>query len=73
MFAKDFLLERIITQPTRGTYILDPSFTSHSSTIHQYKIVPGLNDHDAIIIGSIIYHLSDISYGTDLMQRCTRE
>ena len=46
-------LEQIITEITRGTNILDLCFTSHSSGIHQYKIVSGLSvvsDHDAIII-----------------------
>ena len=49
MFAQDFLLEQIITEPTRRENILDLRFVSHPSYINQYKIVPGLSDHDAII------------------------
>ena len=49
-FAQDFFLEQIITEPTRGKNILDLCFTSHPSYIHQSTTVPGLSDHEAIII-----------------------
>ena len=49
-FAHDFLLEQIILEPTRGDNILDLCFTSHPASIHHYKTVPNLSDHDAIII-----------------------
>ena len=53
-FAHNFLLEQIIFEPTSGDNILDLCFTSHPGSIHQYKIVPGLSDHDTIII-EILY------------------
>ena len=54
MFAQDFL-EQIITEPTKGTNILDLCFSSHSSSRHQYRIVPGLSDHDAIFMDMLNY------------------
>ena len=54
MFAQDFL-EQIITEPTKGTNILDLGFSSHSSRIHQYRIVPGQSDHDAIFMDMFNY------------------
>ena len=56
-FAQDFLLEQIILEPTRGDNILDLCFASHPGSIHQYKIVPGFSDHDAVIT-EILYNMS---------------
>ena len=55
-FAHDYLLEQIILEPTRGDNILDLCFTSHPGSIHHYKTVPGLSDHDAVII-EILYNI----------------
>ena len=46
----EFMLEQIITQPTRGTNILDLCFTSHPDLSQGFTIVPGLSDHDAVIV-----------------------
>ena len=54
MFAQDFLLEQIITEPIRCENILDLCFVSHPSYINQYKIVPGLSDYDAIIVDIVV-------------------
>ena len=50
------MLEQIILEPTRGDNILDLCFTSHPGSIHHYKTVPGLSDHDAVII-EILYNI----------------
>ena len=55
VFAQDFFLEQIITEPTRGKNTLDLCFTSHPRHIHQFTIVPGLSDHDAIIMDILIF------------------
>ena len=47
------LLEQIITQPTRGTNILDLCFTSHPDLSQGFTIVPGLSDHDAVIVSFV--------------------
>ena len=49
-FAHDFLLEQINTTPTRGSNILDLCFTSHPDYILQCCTVPGLSDHDAVVV-----------------------
>ena len=53
-FTQDFLLEQIITEPTRGDNILDLCFVLHPNCIQHYKIAPGLSDHDAVILD--MYH-----------------
>jgi len=55
-FAQEFLLEQIVLKPTRGDNILDLCFTSHPDRINQCIIVPGLSDHDAVIV-EVLYNL----------------
>ncbi len=45
-------LEQIVNTPTRGNNILDVFMTSHPSLISKCKTMPGIGDHDVIIIDS---------------------
>ena len=47
------MLDQLITQPTRGTNILDLCFTSHPDLSLGFTIVPGLSDHDAVIVSFV--------------------
>ena len=52
----EYGLEQLITQPTRGSKILDLVFCSQPDTISGIKIIPGISDHEAIF-----FHLDSIN------------
>ena len=52
----EFGLEQLITQPTRGSNILNLVFCSQPDTISGIKIIPGISDHEAIF-----FHLDSIN------------
>ena len=43
-------VEQIVNMPTRGENILDLFFTSHPGLIDKCKTIPGVGDHDAVLI-----------------------
>jgi len=49
-FAHNFMLEQIVTQPTRGNNILDLCFTTRPDYIEQCTTVPGFSDRDVVIV-----------------------
>ena len=47
--TKDYGLEQLVSQPTRGNHILDLALiTTHPDMLHDLEIVPGISDHEAI-------------------------
>ena len=52
--VKDHSLTQLIEEPTRHKNILDLTFTNVPSLIKSSTVIPGICDHDAIIIDSII-------------------
>ena len=50
LLSQDFLLEQIVTDPTREESILDLCFISHPSYVCQSRTVSGLSDHNAVIV-----------------------
>ena len=48
--AELFHLEQIVLTPTHGPNILDLCFTSHPDNILSSVCMPGLSDHDAVLI-----------------------
>jgi len=50
VLSQDFLLEQIVTEPTRLGNILDLCFISHPSYVCHSNTVPRLSDHDAVIV-----------------------
>jgi len=53
LLSQDFLLEQIVTEPTRKENILDLCFIPHPSYVYQSRTVPGLSDHNAVIVNLI--------------------
>ena len=47
-------LTQVVDQPTRKTNILDLCFTTNSSLITSTSVVPGISDHDIVVIDSVI-------------------
>ncbi|KAK3104689.1 hypothetical protein FSP39_007852 [Pinctada imbricata] len=50
----DLALDQIVDFPTRGDKTLDLVFVSNSSLIERCKPLPGLGDHDAILMDTLI-------------------
>ncbi|VDI67396.1 Hypothetical predicted protein [Mytilus galloprovincialis] len=46
-------VEQIVKTPTRGENILDLFFTSHPSLVNKCKTIPGVGDHDAVLIDTL--------------------
>ena len=49
-FAADFYLNQIVTSPTRGSNVLDLCFVTHPDVVHLCQVIPGLSDHDAVLV-----------------------
>ena len=47
------MLEQIVTQPTRGMNTLDLCFLSHPDLSKGCTVIPGLSDHDAVIVSLV--------------------
>ena len=52
--ATDHNLTQLVDEPTRYSNVLDLCFTTNPSVIKDTKVIPGLSDHDAIVIDSTI-------------------
>ncbi|XP_061174900.1 uncharacterized protein LOC133184046 [Saccostrea echinata] len=50
-------VEQLVCTPTRGDKILDLFFTSNPSLVQRCKVIPGVGDHDAVLIDSLIQPL----------------
>ena len=50
LLSKEAELEQMVSFPTRGPNMLDLCFTSHSSMVSQCYPIPGLSDHDAVMV-----------------------
>ena len=46
----DFYLNQIVASPTRGSNVLDVCFVTHPDVDHLCQVIPGLNDHDAVLV-----------------------
>ena len=51
--TNEFMLEQIVTQPTRGMNISDLCFLSHPDLSNGCRVIPGLSDHDAVIVSLV--------------------
>ena len=49
-FAADFYLNQIVASPTRGSNVLDLCFVTHPDVVHPCQVIPGLSDHDAVLV-----------------------
>lgn len=54
--SKDHYLDQVVTEPTRITEtcenILDLFFTNNSTLINRTEIIPGISDHETVLIES---------------------
>ena len=54
--AKNCFLDQMVTEPTRSTEdtqnVLDLFFTSNQSLVNRVEIIPGMRDHDAVMVES---------------------
>ncbi|XP_061188846.1 uncharacterized protein LOC133197022 [Saccostrea echinata] len=50
-------VEQLVCTPTRGDKILDLFFTSNPSLVQRRKVIPGVGDHDAVLLDSLIQPL----------------
>ena len=46
-------VEQLVEAQTRGNSILDLFFTSHSSLVSKCKPIPGMGDHDAVLVDTL--------------------
>ena len=46
-------VEQLVEAPTRGNSILDLFFTSHPSLVSKCKPIPGIGDHDAVLVDTL--------------------
>ena len=46
-------VEQLVEAPTRGNNILDLFFTSHPSLVSKCKPIPGIWDHDAVLVDTV--------------------
>ena len=44
------MLEHMVTSPTRGQNILDLFFTTNPTSVNKTFILPGLSDHDIVLV-----------------------
>ena len=44
------MLEQMLTSPTRGQKILDLFFTTNPTLVNKISIMPGLSDHDIVLV-----------------------
>jgi predicted nucleic acid binding AN1-type Zn finger protein len=52
-------VEQIVDFPTRGNKTLDIFLTSNPGLIDRCKPIPGVGDHDAVLIDTLTIHLWD--------------
>ena len=50
----EFSLTQMVKNPTRDGNILDLFLTSNSSLVNHVRVVPGISDHDAVLVDSNI-------------------
>lgn len=48
--SSDYFLEQVVSEPTRGRNLLDLCFTTHPNQVKQCSTMPGLSDHEAVIV-----------------------
>ena len=46
----DCMLEQMVTSPTPGQNILDLFFTTNTTLVNKISILPGLSDHDIVLV-----------------------
>ena len=46
--VNEFGLDQLVTEPTRGSNILDLIFSSHPESIANVEVIPGMSDHKAV-------------------------
>ena len=56
--TQDASLEQQNLQPTRGQNILDLFLTNNPTLTQQVKVIPGLSDHDSVLVDSLLCPLS---------------
>ena len=44
------MLEQMVTSPTQGQNILDLFFTTNPTLVNKISILPGLSDHDIVLV-----------------------
>ena len=54
--TQDASLEQQNLQPTRGQNILDLFLTNNPTLTQQVKVIPGLSDHDSVLVDSLLCH-----------------
>ncbi|XP_052690219.1 uncharacterized protein LOC128168147 [Crassostrea angulata] len=47
-------VQQLVNTPTRGDKILDLFFTNNPSLVQRCKVIPGVGDHEAVLIDSLI-------------------
>ena len=52
--ASSHCLTQVVEEPTRQGNILDLCFTTNHSLVKGVSVIPGISDHDAVVIDSII-------------------
>lgn len=50
-------VQQLVNTPTRGDKILDLFFTNNPSLVQRCKVIPGVGDHEAVLIDSLIQPL----------------
>lgn len=50
-------VQHLVNTPTRGDKILDLFFTNNPSFVQRCKVIPGVGDHEAVLIDSLIQPL----------------
>ena len=50
LLSQEAELEQMVSFPTRGPNMLDLCFMSHPSMVSQCYPIPGLSDHDAVMV-----------------------
>ena len=52
--ASSHCLTQVVEEPTRQGNILDLYFTTNHSLVKGVSVIPGISDHDAVVIDSFI-------------------
>jgi hypothetical protein len=64
-------VEQIVDFPTRGNKTLDIFLTSNPGLIDRCKPIPGVGDHDAVLIDTLTIHLWDKANITEFKTEVT--
>ena len=55
MCLEDLALHQVVKEPTRDENILDLFITSNETLVNRARVIPGISDHDAVLIESSLY------------------